>query len=64
MAQIKNSPNPQALLAQILQSNPNTGVIANMLKSNGNLETIARSMAQERGIDITQLINNLQGGSL
>ena len=63
MQQVKYAQNPQAMLAQLLQNNPNTAAIASMLKNNnGSLETIARQMAQERGIDINQLINQLSGG--
>ena len=61
MDMIKNSQNPQAMLAQVLQNNPNTAAISNMLKNNGSLESIARQMAQARGIDINQLLNQLGG---
>jgi hypothetical protein len=33
-----------------------------MLKGNGSLEAIARQMAQEKGYDINQIIQGLQGG--
>ncbi len=59
MAQVKNAPNPQALLAQILQNNPNTSSIYTLLQSNGNLEQVARQMAQMGKIDINQLISQL-----
>lgn len=62
MAQIKGAQNPQAMLAQMLQNNPNTAFISNALKGGNSLEGIARQMAQQRGIDINQLINELQGG--
>lgn len=45
MTQVKGAQNPEAMLAQMLQNNPNTAAIANMLKSNGNLESVARQMA-------------------
>ena len=61
MQQVKNAQNPQAMLAQMLQNNPNTSMIANMLSNNGNLEEVARQMAQARGIDINQLIKQLGG---
>ena len=63
MNMVRAAQDPQAALAQILQNNPNTPAIANMLKSNGNLEAIARQMAQARGINIDQLIGQLQGGN-
>ena len=59
MHQVQNAQNPEAMLAQILQSNPNTALISNMLKSNGSLEKLARNMANAKGIDIMQLINQL-----
>jgi hypothetical protein len=62
MQQIRNSSNPKALLTQFLQNNPNTAAISSMLKNNGSLESIAREMAQVRGIDINELIKQLQGG--
>lgn len=61
MQQIQNSPNQQAMLAQLLQNNPNTAAIANMLNNGNSLEGIARSMAQAKGIDIMQLIKQLGG---
>lgn len=62
MQQIKNAPNQQAMLAQILQNNPNTAMLSSMLKGGGSLESIARQMAQTNNIDINQLIRQLQGG--
>ena len=61
MAMVKSAPNPQQALAQMLQTNPNTAMISNLLKGGDSLETIARQMAQQRGIDINQLINQLGG---
>ena len=59
MNQVKLAKNPQAMLAQIIQNNPNSATIANMLK-NGSLEDIARELASRQGIDINQLIKQLQ----
>lgn len=61
MYQVKSSQNPQAMLAQIIQNNPNSAMLANMLKSN-TLEGIARELAAQQGIDINQLIKQLQSG--
>jgi len=49
------------MLAQMLQSNPNTAAIANMLKGGSSLENTARQMAAASGIDIEQLIKQLGG---
>ena len=61
MNQVKNAQNPQAMLMQILQKNPNTTNLVNLLRNNGNLESIARQMAQASNIDIDSLISQLQG---
>ena len=63
MQQVQAAQNPEAMLAQILQNNPNTAAIANMMKGGGSLETIARQMASASNIDINQLIKQLQGGT-
>ena len=62
MQSLSSAQDKQAMLAQMLQNNPNTAALANMLKGGGSLESIARQMAQTNGIDINQLINQLQGG--
>lgn len=59
MQQVRGSQNPQEVLAQILQNNPNTGMISQMLSSGNSLENIARQMAQARGVDINDLVNKL-----
>ena len=62
MATVKNAPNPEAMLAQMLAGNPFTSTIASMLKNNGSLEALAKQMAQNNAIDINQLVQSLQGG--
>ena len=62
MAMVKSSPNPQQALAQMLQTNPNTAMISNLLRGGNSLETIARQRAQQLGIDINELIRQLQEG--
>lgn len=59
MQQFKSMPNPQSALTNLIQQNPQ---LASIIKNGNNLEGIARSMAQAKGIDINQLINQLQGG--
>ena len=61
MQQVKNAPNQQAMMVQLLQSNPQISNLAAMLKNN-SIEDIARKMAQTQGIDIEKLISQLQGG--
>ena len=62
MTMVKNAPNPQQALAQMLQTNPNTAMISNMLRGGNSLEAIARQRAQQLGIDINELIKELQEG--
>lgn len=62
MQQYKNNPDPQSMITNLLQQNPQLGAISGMLRNGNSLEGIARQMAQTRGIDISQLINQLQGG--
>ena len=57
MGAIQASKNPQAMLSQILQNNP---TIAAALRNGTSLQTMAQQMARERGIDLNQLIQQLQ----
>ena len=59
MAQLQGSSNAEALLEQALQNNSNTAFIANALHNGNSLEGIARSMAQAKGVDLEQLIQQL-----
>lgn len=61
MQQIKNAPDRQQALAQMLQNNPNTSALATMLRGGNGLEAIACQMAKERNVDINALINQLMG---
>ena len=61
MRQVKMAQNPQAELANMLQNNPATSMIHQALQGGQNLEQIARRMAQQEGIDINQLLNQLGG---
>ena len=59
MNQLKNAPNREAALAQMLQSNPNTAAIASMLQSNGNLQSLAQQIADEKGYNLNEIISKL-----
>ena len=61
MQMVKMSQNPQVELAKIIQSNPNSPYIAQMLHGGNSLEAIACQMAQQYGVDIDQLLNQLKG---
>lgn len=45
-----------------IEFNPYSWNRTSLIKSNGSLENYARELASEKGIDINQLINQLQGG--
>ena len=62
MQTIQNARNPQAELSNFIQNNPNSAAIASMLRNGGSLESIARNMAQQCGIDINDLINQISSG--
>lgn len=62
MSQVKNASNPQAVLANMLQNNSNLGPLAAMVRNGGSLENIAKQMAAANGLDINQIIQQLQGG--
>ena len=61
MHMVQMAQNPQAELANLIRNNPNSAAISNMLQNGNSLEQIARNMAQQNGIDINNLINQLQG---
>lgn len=61
MHMVQVAQNPQAELANLIRNNPNSAAISNMLQNGNSLEQIARNMAQQNGIDINNLINQLQG---
>ena len=62
MQAVKTAENPQLALANILNNNPNTAYISQMLRNGNNLEGIARMMAQQKGVDINDVIRQLSVG--
>ena len=56
MHTIQSSDDPQAMMNNLFGKNPQLA----MLAKQPNLKTIAEQMARERGIDLNQLIQNLQ----
>lgn len=59
MQQFKGMNNPEAAIMGLLQQNPQLSQVASMVRNGNSLEGIARQMAQEKGIDINQLISQL-----
>lgn len=57
MNTVRMSANPQQYLVNIINQNP---MLASMLKNGNNLQAMAQQMAQARGIDLNQLIADLQ----
>ena len=62
MQAIKTAENPQLALANILNNNPNSAYISQMLRNGNSLEGIARMMAQQKGVDINEVIRQLSVG--
>ena len=61
MRQIQNAPNQQAALQNMLMQNPNIAQISQLLKFNGgSLRQVAQYMANQRGIDLSALVRELQ----
>lgn len=57
-----NSGNPQQVMQMIAQSNPQVGAIMNMLNTSGMTpKSLFYTMAQQRGVDPTQIIAMLNG---
>ena len=62
MQAVKTAENPQLALANMLNNNPNTAYISQMLRNGNNLEGIARMIAQQKGVDINDVIRQLSVG--
>lgn len=61
MRQIQISSNPQLALQQILSNNPNAKMLADLIRlSNGNLQQTAQYIAKQKGVNLNNLIQELQ----
>lgn len=59
--QFKGVQNPQALIAQMSQRNPQAAQqLQALMQSGGNPQEIAQSMMKQRGIDINQLMSMIK----
>ncbi len=59
--QFKGVQNPQALIAQLSQKNPQAAQqFQALMQSGGNPQEIAQSMMKQRGIDINQLMSMIK----
>lgn len=56
----RNSSNPNMLIDQMIQQNPQMAQVLNLFKGqNVNYEKVFRDLCQQRGIDADYIINNL-----
>ena len=62
MQQMQSLKNPETIIMNVLQQNPQLGFLSGMLRNGNSLEGIANQIAQAKGYDINQVINQLQGG--
>lgn len=59
--QIHTSINPQLAYQNMVNQNPDAKRVLDMVsRSNGNLQQLAAYMANQRGIDLNELINEIQ----
>ena len=56
---LKNSNNPEILLNQMANQNPQLRQTINLIKRNGNYEQVFRSMCSERGINADDFIKQM-----
>ena len=60
MRQVQTATNPQAALDTIISNNPTLQSFVTLAKNNGSsLEQVARILAQQKGVDINNLIRQL-----
>ena len=61
MTQLKNMPNPQLGLYNMLVSNPQYRSFINLMQmGSGNWQQAAQTIANQQGIDLNSLIQQLQ----
>ena len=61
MNMVQTASNPQAMLNQMLQNNPQYKQIINAINANGgNLQKAFYQMAKEKGVDPNTILNQLR----
>lgn len=61
MYQVKNSKNPQMILQNIIMQNPSMQNVLNLMRlNNASPQQIAQLLAQQKGVDLNNLIMELQ----
>lgn len=58
---VKSSQNPEAMVNQMIQSNPLARQAQQIAQQYGGFEQAARAIAQQRGIDINAVLKQLGG---
>lgn len=58
MHQVQSNPNPQVALQHLIMQNPTLQNLYRM--SGGNWKQVAQNLAQQRGVDLNALIQELQ----
>lgn len=56
---LKNSNNPNVILNQMAQQNPQLRQTINLIKQNGNYEQIFRDMCKQRGINADDFVRQI-----
>lgn len=62
MQQFQMINNKEAAVMELLKNNPQLGSIAAMIRNGSGLESIAKQMAQMKGYDINQVLQQISGG--
>lgn len=61
LMQIMNGGNPQQMVQGVLQRNPQINAILQQQKQSGlSMEQYVKQLAQQRGVDIQPMVNNLR----
>lgn len=61
MGMVRNAGNPQAMLAQMMQNNPQMRQVADLVRQYGNdPEKAFYALAQQKGVDPNEILNMLR----
>ena len=62
MQQMQAIPNKETVVMNLLQQYPQLGFLVNALRGGNSLESIASQMANLKGYNINEIIQQLSGG--
>ena len=57
---MRNSRNPQAVMEQMIKSNPQVKNIVDMVNASGDPKSLFYKLAQERGVDPNTILSKLR----